>query len=492
MSEVNDQRETRIRKLSEWRNEFGDAYPSRFDRTGANSEIIEKYKSLEAGEELRDEVQQAAGRIMAYRKSGKLAFVDIYDRTGKIQILAAYDRVGEENFKKLDYLDIGDFIGVKGNPIRTRRGEMSLAASDITLLSKSLRPLPEKWHGLRDTETRYRRRYLDMIMNSEVRVLLRKKSDFVKAVRRFMEKNDFTEIDTPTLELLPGGADAKPFITHHHALDLELYLRISLELPLKRLIVGGFEKVYEMGMVWRNEGMSAEHLQEFMLMEFYWAYVDYEQLMDFVENMYVELISAVFGTLKIEFQDHVIDFTPPWPKIKYRELILEKTGIDLDEYPDADALAAELPNFGIQPDERLGRGRLIDQLYKKQVRPHLIQPLFLIDHPLDLSPLAKKIPSKPDYVQRFQVLFAGSEVGNGFSELNDPLDQADRFKLQAELREKGDEEAQMFDRDFVEALEFGMPPTGGFGVGIDRFFYILSNASSIREIVTFPLMKPEA
>jgi len=476
-------------KLDNFREKGINPYPSKSNRTHKIGDLQEKYKDLESGKEL-EEVAEITGRVYAWRTGGKVNFVDIRDESGKMQLFVSSSKLGEEVFQSLGLFDIGDIIQAKGTIKRTNRGELSLNTEKIDILSKALRPLPEKFHGITDKELIYRKRYLDLIMNEDSRELFRKRSLFIKEMRNFMDSKGFMEVETPVLELIPGGADAKPFKTHHNTLDLQLFMRISLELHLKRLIVGGYEKVYEIGRVFRNEGMSTQHLQEFTLMEFYWAYSEYNELMDFTEEMYTTILQKVFGTLKFKYQDTELDFTAPWPRLDYRTLILDKTGIDLNDYPTVDSLVPILKEKGIFPDVKLGRGRLIDQLFKKFVRPDLMQPSFLINHPLDISPLAKKQDVDKNYVQRFQVLFAGAEVGNAFTELNDPIDQKERFDEQSSLRDKGDDEAQMKDDDFIEALEYGMPPTGGFGVGIDRFLAILTNVETIRDVVFFPTMKP--
>ncbi|MFZ2970305.1 MAG: lysine--tRNA ligase, partial [Minisyncoccia bacterium] len=342
----------------------------------------------------------------------------------------------------------------------------------------------------KDEETRYRKRYLDLIMNNDVKRLFTKRTEFINNIREFLNNNGYLEVETPVLESIPGGADAEPFITHHNKLGIDLYLRISLELHLKRLMVGGFEKIYEMGRVFRNEGMSPQHLQEFTMLEFYRAYADYEDLMKFVEDFYVAIIKKTFGTLEIKYQGNVLNFNSPWPRFDYREIVLKESGVDIDKCPTKTDMQNICQEKGIKIDPKAGRGRLIDQLYKKLVRPKLFQPCFLINQPLDISPLAKKKDDDKTKVQRFQVLIGGSEIGNGFSELNDPIDQKERFEAQTKLRAEGDAEAQMMDEDFVEALEYGMPPTAGFGVGIDRFLAILMDQESIRDVVFFPMMRP--
>ncbi len=463
-------------------------YPSLSHRTQRNAYVLDHFDELEKAERPLILV----GRIRLLRPHGKLTFAQIQDESAQIQILFQFDMLGEKQYDFVATLDVGDFIEVTGTPFITKKGEKTLKVLQFSILCKSLRPLPEKWHGLKDLETRYRRRYLDLIMNTEVRHSFVKRSLFIKNFRNYLENQGFMEVETPVLEHIPGGAEAEPFITHHNTLDIDLYLRISLELHLKRLIVGGYEKVFEIGKVFRNEGMSTQHLQEFTELEFYWAYADWEQLMKLVEDLYCTVIQQTFGSLKISYLGHELDFTPPWPKVNYVELFKQNTGIDLEQHTDAKSLLTAVVQHGLEIEhQEVGLGRLIDQIYKKNVRPQLIQPCFLINHPMEVSPLAKLDPAHPQRTQRFQVIIVGSEIGNGFSELNDPIDQRNRFEKQRQLRQAGDTEAYMFDEDFLQALEFGMPPTAGFGVGIDRFFMILSGAESIRDVVFFPTMKPE-
>jgi lysyl-tRNA synthetase class 2 len=399
--------------------------------------------------------------------------------------------LGEERYEIAKLIDIGDFVGVEGPLFSTKTGELTVEVRDITLLSKSLRPLPEKWHGLTDPELRVRKRHLMFIAEPDTRALFAQRAAFVRNTRGFLEGEDFLEVATPVFEAVPGGAEAEPFVTHHNALDHDFYLRISLELAHKRLIVGGFEKIYEIGRVFRNEGLGREYLQEFDLLELYWAYADLDALKRLVERFYTTVIQQTFGTLKLRYGDDDLDFTPPWPESDYGELF-RKIGIDLGAHPTAESL---LPiarqHAGDEARAGLGRGRLIDMIYKRAIRPTLIRPQFLVNHPVDVSPLAKRDPRDPSRVQRLQVLMAGSEAGNGFAELNDPLDQRARFEDQQRLREAGDREAQMLDEEFLEALEYGMPPTAGFGVGIDRWFMFLTNSPTIRDVVAFPLTRPE-
>lgn len=489
-------RSNRIKKLEKIREAGQNPYPAKSNRTHKISEVISDFERLSI-----EKIEIIlTGRIRLVRTHGGSAFMQIEDEFGKFQIFAKRDELGEENYKFLfDVLDIGDFLEASGVLFLTQKGEKTLLLKSYRILSKTLLPLPDKWYGLLDTEERFRKRYLDLIMNKETREIFRKRGLFLGAIREFMKNNGFLEVQTPVLEDIPGGADAEPFITQHNYLNKDFYLRISLELHLKRLIVGGYENVYEIGKVFRNEGMDTEHLQEFTMMEFYSAYKDYNWLMDFVEQLYTDAIEKTFGTL----ETGGLNFKSPWPKIDYFEIFREKTGIDLYEI---------LAGGGISTKELLidqvkklnlegiyfgaGIGKIIDQVYKRLVRPNIKGPVFLINHPIVISPLAKKKEKEYEKqeeweiqkTERFQILINGSEIGNGFSELNDPLDQRARFEEQARLREMGDKEAQMIDEDFLSALEYGMPPTAGFGVGIDRLFMAAAGLSSIRETVFFPMM----
>jgi len=479
----------RLKKIEELRAKGIEPYPYSFRFTHKAKELHDKYHNLKA-EELTEDNASVAGRIVALRRMGKATFMHIMDGSGKIQSYLKLDDMGD-NYNLLKQLDMGDFIGVEGKVFKTRTGELTVHAKSVQLLSKSIRPLPEKFHGLTDKELRYRQRYVDLIMNPEVKQAFIKRIEFVKNIRRYLEDRGFLEVETPILEAIPGGADAEPFKTHHNALNTDFFLRISLELAHKRLLVGGFDKIYEIGKVFRNEGMSREHLQEFTLLEFYWTYADYEELMEFIQVFYQTIIQATFGRMTVAFEGKEIDFRGKWPHYDYTELVLEKTAINLDEHPTKESLikAIEERALKLEIDKTMGRGRIIDQLYKSYVRPTLIQPCFLVDHPIDISPLVKKHRRKPGKVERFQVVIAGSEVGNGYSELNDPVDQKARFLEQEKLYQEGDKEAQRIDNDFINALEIGMPPTAGFGAGIDRLFMIAAGLESIRDTVFFPLMK---
>ena len=421
---------------------------------------------------------------------GKASFFTLQDLSGKIQLFGSKDNV--KNYNLLKKLDRGDIVGVKGVVFKTKRGEVTIDIKSFELLTKSLSNLPEKWKGLVDQELRYRNRFTDLIANRDVFDFFLARTKFIQNVRKFMDKHDFMEVETPVLEATTGGAEAKPFITKHNTLEVDLFLSISLELHLNRLMVGGFERVYELAKVFRNEGMSSEHLQEFTMLEFYYGYIDYEELMKFVQKFYQTVIKETFGILKFKYNEKKLDFSGKWKKVDYVSIVKKETGIDILKENTKEKLlkAIKAKKLKVKVEKFAGRGRVIDQLYKAYVRPKLIQPCFLVNHPVVISPLAKKKIDNPELTERFQILIAGSEVGNGFSELNDPIDQRKRFEEQAKLRDKGDEEAQMMDENFVEALEMGMPPTSGFGVGIDRLLMILTDQPSVRDVVLFPTMRP--
>lgn len=477
MEETNDLRKVRIEKLKRLRDIGVDPYPASSKRTHTIAQALQS----------EGKVVTLVGRMTSYREHGNIAFADLKDETGKIQIFFQKKLLGEA-FNNLKLLDLGDFLQVEGEIGRTVAGEISVMPISYMLLTKSLLPLPSEYFGLKDEELRLRKRYLDLMMHPELRELFRKKTIFWQSMRDYLVQQGFLEVETPVLQAIPGGADARPFITYHNAQDMELYLRISLELPLKRLLVGGYEKVFEIGRIFRNEGIDAEHLQDYTQMEFYWAYADYNQLMDFVQNMYQTIIQVTFGGLKTSWQGKEIDWSGNWPRKDYTELLNDHWGVKTEEMAVEDLYAlAEKLHVAVEPN--LGKGRLLDYIYKKTIRPTLIQPMFVLNHPVEVEPLAKRLPSQPGKVQRMQILAMGSELGKGFSELNDPLDQRERFEEQQKLRDAGDEEAQMMDEDFVEALEQGMPPAAGFGVS-ERLFAMLVD-KPVREMVFFPTMKPE-
>jgi lysyl-tRNA synthetase, class II len=468
-------------------------YPNSFHRTHSNAEALALFQTGEKEGTADIPAITLAGRITAMRLMGKLAFADIKDFTGRIQFLFKQGVLSEDKFQLLKDIDIGDFVGATGKLFRTRTGEVTLEVADYTLLTKSLHALPEKWHGLVDVEKRYRQRYLDLISNDDIKHLFYNRSKIITAVRRFLNDRGFIEVETPTLQQLAGGAMAQPFITHHHALDQDLYLRIALELYLKRLIVGGMDKVYEIGRVFRNEGISTKHNPEFSMLETYEAYADYNDTMAMVENMFSYVATEVFGKTEAPFNGGTIDFKAPWPRISLRDIVKEKSGIDYMDYPDGQMLGNRMREMGMQVDPSKDKGKLIDQLVSDYVEPGLIQPVFLIDYPIEMSPLAKTKPDDAKVVERFEAFIGGIEVANSFTELNDPLEQERRFfkqfqHLTQELN-RGDREEEVIDDDFLLALEYGMPPTGGLGIGIDRMVMMMTDRQSIREVILFPQLK---
>ncbi|MFA0746424.1 lysine--tRNA ligase [Fervidibacter sp.] len=477
----------RLSKLLRWREKGIDPFAiTKFERSHLAAEIVSSYETLQ-GQTVR-----VAGRLTAFREHGKLTFADLVDSSGRIQLLVRLNNIGEEAYRQFGELDTGDIIGVEGIVTKTRTGEVSVEVSKFWILAKALRPIPEKWHGLRDVEVRYRQRYLDLIANPEVREIFVKRSRIIQAIRRFLDERGFIEVETPILQPVYGGALARPFITHHNALDMDLYLRIAPELYLKRLIVGGFDKVYEIGRNFRNEGVDARHNPEFTMLEAYQAYADYHDIMRLTEELVAYVAQSVLGTTTIVYQGHTIDLTPPWRRVSLMDALKEATGIDFREFRGDDEKTRQIGReLGLSVEPTDHWGRVLDEALKKKVVPTLIQPTFLIDYPVEISPLAKRKPDDPTMTERFQGFIGGLEIANAFSELNDPLDQRERFEMQQRLRERGDMEAHPLDWDFVRALEYGMPPTGGLGVGIDRLTMLLTNSSSIREVILFPLLRPE-
>ena len=448
------------------------------------NEIIEKFDEMEGMQ------VSIAGRLMSKRVMGKASFFDLRDREGKIQLYVTRDDMGEDVYKKFKKLDIGDIVGVTGEVFRTQKGEISVRTNGYTLLSKSLLPLPEKFHGLRDTDLRYRQRYVDLIMNPEVKRTFEIRSKVITGIRNYLDSRGYMEVDTPILNTIPGGAAARPFITHHNTLDIDMYMRIAPELYLKRLIVGGFERVYEMGRQFRNEGMDVKHNPEFTTMEVYEAYTDYEGMMNLTEDMISTVAQEVLGTTKVTFQGTEIDLSPGWARMTMIESIKKFAGIDFAETTtdaEAEALAKSV---GIEVEKGMTRGEIINLAFEEKVEDNLVQPTFIYEYPVEVSPLAKRYKDNPAFTERFEVFILGSEYGNAFSELNDPIDQKGRFMDQVAKREKGDEEANMMDEDFVTALEYGLPPTGGLGIGIDRLVMLLTDSYSIRDVLLFPTMKP--
>ncbi len=458
---------------------------TKFNTTHNSKQIKENFEKLE-GKDVT-----IAGRMMAKRIMGKASFCHIQDAEGKIQSYVSINELGEESYKQFKEDDIGDIIGITGFVFKTKTGEISIHAKQVTLLSKSLRPLPEKFHGLKDADLRYRQRYVDLIVNPEVKDTFKKRIEILKEVKNVLDEKGYLEVETPILNTIAGGATARPFITHHNTLDIDMYLRIANELYLKRLIVGGFDKVYEMGRMFRNEGMDIKHNPEFTSIELYSAYEDYNDMMDITEEIISKAALKVLGTTKITYQGTEIDLTPSWKRITMIDAIKEVTGVDFNKIEtDAEALKAA-KELNVELDElKLTRGEIINQVFEARVEETLIQPTFVCDYPVEVSPLTKRKPSDPRLTERFELFIGAREYANAYSELNDPIDQYERFKKQVEAREAGDEEANMMDEDFVTALEYGMPPTGGLGIGIDRLVMLLTDSASIRDVLLFPTMKP--
>ena len=434
-----------------------------------------------------------AGRLMSKRGMGKVSFCDLQDKSGRIQLYARKDEMEEEEYNRFKKYDIGDIVGVQGEVFRTQRGEMSVRVQKVTLLSKSLLPLPEKFHGLTNTELRYRQRYVDLIVNPEVKRNFVIRSRFIKFVRDFLDNRGYMEVETPVLNTISGGATARPFVTHHNTLDIDMYMRIATELPLKRLIVGGMDRVYEIGRIFRNEGMDPKHNPEFTSVELYQAYADFNDMMDLFEDLLSSAAKNILGTYEVEWQGEKIDLTPGWPRLPMHEAVKQYTGIDFMAITSDEEAVAAAKSIGVELPETADKtwGNALYECFDQKVEEKLIQPTFITMHPVDVSPLAKRSPSDPRLTERFELFICHSEMGNAFSELNDPIDQRQRFMKQVELRDKGDDEAGMMDDDFITALEYGMPPTGGLGIGIDRCVMLLTNSDTIREVILFPTMKPE-
>ncbi|WP_031472094.1 lysine--tRNA ligase [Agathobaculum desmolans] len=483
--ELHELKRIRREKLAELQAADADPYQQvRFERDHHTNEIHERF------EELEGKTVRLAGRMMSKRIMGKASFSDLSDRYGRLQLYIKRDNVGDEVYKGYKKFDIGDIIGVEGEVFRTQKGEISVAVHELTLLSKNLAPLPEKWHGLKDTDMRYRQRYVDLIINPEVRDTFEKRSAIVREIRNFMDSRGFMEVETPCLNTIPGGAAARPFITHHNALDIDMYMRIATELHLKRLIVGGFEQVYEIGRIFRNEGMDTKHNPEFTTIELYQAYTDYHGMMDITEDMVVHVCEKVLGTTKVTYQGLELDFSKGWCRMTMADAVKEYAGLDFMAMSQEEALAAvRAKGVEVEPGKE-SWGDLLAQCYDAFVEENLLQPTFIIDYPVEISPLAKRKASDPRLTERFECFVAGRELCNAFSELNDPIDQRARFERQVALRAAGDDEANMMDDDFINALEYGMPPTGGMGMGIDRLVMFLTDSASIRDVLLFPTMKP--
>ena len=456
----------------------------KYDVTHHSSDIINGFDELE-GKEV-----SVAGRLMNKRVMGKASFINIQDREGRLQGYISKNDVGDESYLAFKKFDIGDIIGVKGVVFRTQKGEISVRASEIVLLSKSLKVLPEKFHGLNDQELRYRQRYLDLIMNPEVKDTFIKRSAIVREIRNYLDAQGFLEVETPVLQTIPGGAAARPFITHHNALDIDMYCRIALELPLKRLIVGGLERVYEIGRVFRNEGIDIRHNPEFTLIEIYQAYTDYHGMMDLAEGLFRTIAKNVVSSTTINYGGYELDLGKPFERLTMVDAVKKYSGVDFNEVPDTAAAKALAKERGIEFEERHAKGDILNLFFDEYVEKNLIQPTFITDYPVEISPLTKRKPDNPDYTERFELFIVGREYGNAYSELNDPIDQRKRFEYQEAMRAAGDDEANMIDEDFLTALEYGMPPTGGIGIGVDRLVMLMTESVSIRDVILFPTMKP--
>jgi len=483
--ELNEILMVRRQKLSDLQSKGQDPFHTvKYEVTHRTVDLINLF------DELDGKTVSIAGRLMAKRGMGKSSFCDLYDRDGKIQLFFKINDLGDEIYDEFKKLDIGDIIGVKGVVFKTHMGEISVRVSEYTLLSKSLRPLPEKFHGLKDTDIRYRQRYLDLIANPEVRKTFILRSKIISTIRSFLDARGFLEVDTPLLNIIPGGAAAKPFITHHNTLDIDLYLRISPELYLKRLIVGGLEKVYEMGRMFRNEGMSVKHNPEFTLLELYEAFTDYKGMMELTENLITHVSKEVLGTTEIEYQEQKIDLSIPWTRMTMTDAVKKYAGVDFDSlsYDEAVSIAKEK---GIELIANISKGEILNMFFEEFAEANLIQPTFIMDYPVEVSPLTKRKPDKPELTERFELFITGREMANAYSELNDPIDQKERFLAQVKKREQGDEEANMMDDDYLISMEHGLPPTGGLGVGIDRLIMLLTDSYSIRDVLLFPTMKPK-
>lgn len=476
---------TRVEKLDMLRKRNVDPFGSRLEVTHHAARIKEQF------EELEGRTVSIAGRLMALRFHGKACFADLQDLSGRIQIYVKVDEVGEEAYDLFSSFDVGDIVGVRGTVFRTRKGEVTVQASEVTFLTKCLRPLPEKWHGLKDVEVRYRQRYLDLIVNPEVRRTFIIRTRLVRAIRQYLDGLGYLEVETPAMHPIAGGATARPFITHHNALDMDLYLRIALELYLKRLIVGGLERVYEIGRNFRNEGISTKHNPEFTMLELYQAYADYTDMMSVCENMISFAAREVLGTTSITYQGHAIELAPPWPRVTLRDAIHRYSGVDISTIRTDEDARRVAEGIGLKMDKAVTKATVIDKLLEAFVEPNLIQPTFVMDYPVEVSPLAKRKADDPSLTYRFEAFAGGREIANAFSELNDPIDQRERFLYQLREREKGDEEAHMMDEDFLTALEYGMPPTGGMGIGIDRLTMMFTDSVSIRDVILFPLLRPK-
>lgn len=483
-NKLNELKKVRLEKLIELRDMGIDPFGKKFERDSMAGKIKENFDDMEGM------TVKLAGRIMSKRRHGKAGFANVCDLSGDIQLYFRKDDVGEDQYELFKKLDIGDILGIEGEVFRTQKGEISIHVREFSYLSKSLNPLPEKWHGLKDVELRYRQRYVDLIVNPQVKEVFIKRSALIKEIRNFLDNEGFLEVETPMMQPIPGGAAARPFITHHNALDMELYLRIAPELYLKRLIVGGLEKVYEINRSFRNEGISTRHNPEFTMLEIYQAYADYEVMMELTEKLISSVVYKINGSMYLEFEGYELDFSPPWDRLAMLDAVKEHTGVDFNIIKtDEDAQQAAL-DLKMEVKSTASRGEIINEIFEEFVEEKLIQPTFIYGHPVEISPLAKRNEENPEFTDRFEVFIMQREIANAFSELNDPIDQKERFLKQVEKRDTGDSEAHMMDEDYINALEYGMPPAGGLGIGIDRLLMLLTASPSIRDVILFPTLRP--
>lgn len=481
---INELKRVRLEKLKELREMGIDPFGAKYERNAMAGEIINNFTAME-GKNVK-----IAGRIMSKRRHGKAGFGNIQDLSGQVQLYFRKDDIGEEKYELFKKLDMGDILGIEGEVFRTQKGEISIHVRDLTYLAKALNPLPEKWHGLKDVELRYRQRYVDLIVNPQVKEVFIKRSRIIKEIRNYLDNREFLEVETPMMQPIAGGASARPFITHHNALDMDLYLRIAPELYLKRLIVGGLEKVYEINRSFRNEGISTRHNPEFTMLEIYQAYADFDMMMQLTEDLVSSVMLKVNSSMVVDYEGHTINFMPPWKRITMLEAINEYTGLDFNEIKTDQASVAAARQLGLDIDGTSSRGEIINEIFEEYVEEKLIQPTFIYGHPVEISPLAKRNADHPEMTDRFEVFIMQREIANAFSELNDPIDQKGRFMKQVEKRAGGDTEAHMMDEDYINALEYGMPPAGGLGIGIDRLVMILTGMPSIRDVIMFPTLRP--
>ncbi|MGI6413322.1 MAG: lysine--tRNA ligase [Syntrophomonadaceae bacterium] len=483
--DINELRRVRLNKLEELRQAGIDPFGGRFERNSYAGEIKARFNEIEGTE------VKIAGRLMSKRRHGKAGFANLQDLSGTIQLYFRQDDIGAEKYELYKKLDIGDILGIEGTVFRTQKGEISVQVTNLVYLAKSLTPLPEKWHGLKDVELRYRQRYVDLIVNPEVREVFIKRSQIIKEIRNYLDSRGFLEVETPMMQPIPGGAAARPFITHHNALDMPLYLRIAPELYLKRLLVGGLEKVYEINRNFRNEGISTRHNPEFTMLELYQAYSDYEDMMDLCEDLVASIVTKVNGSMVVEIDGQVISFRPPFKRIPMLDAILEYTGIDFNSIASDEEARVAARDLNVSVNHNAARGEVINEVFEQLVEDKLIQPTFVYGHPVEISPLAKRNRQNPAITDRFELFIMQREIANAFSELNDPVDQRERFLKQAEKRAGGNSEAHMMDEDYINALEYGMPSAGGLGIGIDRLVMLITGSLSIRDVILFPTLRPK-